>query len=65
MRAGKQMTITDAHTEGVPHVEFILGGDYDEFCRVFLMQPIGSRLDHLPIPLTPILLGLRVPRLGL
>ncbi|KDP20307.1 hypothetical protein JCGZ_07836 [Jatropha curcas] len=30
MRVGKQMTLTDAHTEGVPHVEFILGGDYDE-----------------------------------
>ncbi|KDP38599.1 hypothetical protein JCGZ_05374 [Jatropha curcas] len=39
------MTLTDAHTEGVPHVEFILGGDYAEFCRIFLMQPIGSRLD--------------------
>ncbi|KDP31539.1 hypothetical protein JCGZ_15366 [Jatropha curcas] len=47
MRAGKQMTLTDAHTEGVPHVEFIMGGDYAEFCRVFLMQPIGSRLDSI------------------
>ncbi|KDP27772.1 hypothetical protein JCGZ_19978 [Jatropha curcas] len=33
--------------DDVPHVEFILGGDYDEFCRVFLMQPIGSRLDSI------------------
>ncbi|KDP20425.1 hypothetical protein JCGZ_06032 [Jatropha curcas] len=47
MRAGKQMMLTDAHTEGVPHVEFILGGDYDEFCRIFLMQPIGFRLDSV------------------
>ncbi|KDP33062.1 hypothetical protein JCGZ_13648 [Jatropha curcas] len=47
MRAGKQMTLTDAHTEGVPHVEFIMGGDYAEFCRVFFMQPIGSRLDSI------------------
>ncbi|KDP47182.1 hypothetical protein JCGZ_25691 [Jatropha curcas] len=31
----------------LPHVEFILGGDYAEFCRVFLMQPIGSRLDSI------------------
>ncbi|KDP30287.1 hypothetical protein JCGZ_17157 [Jatropha curcas] len=23
-------------------------GDYDEFCQMFLMQPIGSRLDNLP-----------------
>ncbi|KDP24959.1 hypothetical protein JCGZ_24310 [Jatropha curcas] len=45
MRAGKQMTLTAAHTEGIPHVEFILEGDYDEFCRIALMQPIGSRLD--------------------
>ncbi|KDP22709.1 hypothetical protein JCGZ_02785 [Jatropha curcas] len=45
MRAGKQMTLTAAHTEGIPHVEFIMGGDYDEFCRVSLMQPIGSQLD--------------------
>ncbi|KDP44626.1 hypothetical protein JCGZ_22045 [Jatropha curcas] len=70
MQAGKQMTLTDAHTEGVPHVEFILGGDSDELCRVFLMQPIGSRLDSIQrsapsTPLTPNLLGLRVPRLGL
>ncbi|KDP26006.1 hypothetical protein JCGZ_22932 [Jatropha curcas] len=43
MRAGKQMTLTTAHTEGIPHVEFIMGGDYDEFCRISLMQPIGSR----------------------
>ena len=41
------MTLTTAHTEGIPHVEFIMGGDYDEFCRIFLMQPIGSRLDSL------------------
>ncbi|KDP20629.1 hypothetical protein JCGZ_03835 [Jatropha curcas] len=34
-----------AHTEGIPHVELIMGGDYDEFCRISLMQPIGSRLD--------------------
>ncbi|KDP36063.1 hypothetical protein JCGZ_10315 [Jatropha curcas] len=47
MRAGKQMTLTTAHTEGIPHVEFILEGDYDEFCRISLMQPIGSRLDDL------------------
>ncbi|KDP20363.1 hypothetical protein JCGZ_06440 [Jatropha curcas] len=45
MRAGKQMTLTDAHTGGVPHVEFILEGDYAEFCRICLMQPIGSQLD--------------------
>ncbi|KDP34311.1 hypothetical protein JCGZ_12659 [Jatropha curcas] len=45
MQVGRQMTLTDAHTKGVPHVEFILGGDYDEFCRIILMQPIGSRLD--------------------
>ncbi|KDP25991.1 hypothetical protein JCGZ_22970 [Jatropha curcas] len=43
MRAGKQMTLTDAHIKGFPHVEFILGGDYDEFCKMSLMQPIGSR----------------------
>ncbi|KDP46589.1 hypothetical protein JCGZ_13709 [Jatropha curcas] len=43
MRAGKQMTLTDAHIEGFPHVGVILGGDYDEFCKMFLMQPIGSR----------------------
>ncbi|KDP23789.1 hypothetical protein JCGZ_00121 [Jatropha curcas] len=45
MRVGKQMMLTDVHTEGIPHVEFTLEGDYDEFCRAFLMQPIGSRLD--------------------
>ncbi|KDP20364.1 hypothetical protein JCGZ_06441 [Jatropha curcas] len=43
--AGKQMTLTAAHTEGIPHAEFILEGDYDEFCRIALMQPIGSWLD--------------------
>ncbi|KDP25951.1 hypothetical protein JCGZ_23038 [Jatropha curcas] len=43
MRAGKQMTLTDAHIESFPHVEFILGEDYDEFCKMFLMQLIGSR----------------------
>ncbi|KDP26306.1 hypothetical protein JCGZ_22315 [Jatropha curcas] len=48
MRAGKQMILTDAHTEGIPHMEFIRSGDYDEFCQMFLMQPIGSRLDSLP-----------------
>ncbi|KDP22958.1 hypothetical protein JCGZ_01783 [Jatropha curcas] len=37
MRAGKQMTLTAAHTEGIPQVEFIMGGDYDEFCRISLM----------------------------
>ena len=47
MRAGKQMILTDAHTEGVPHMEFIRSGDYDEFCQMFLMRPIGSRLDNL------------------
>ncbi|KDP21610.1 hypothetical protein JCGZ_03596 [Jatropha curcas] len=47
MRAGKQMILTDAHTEGIPHMEFIRSGDYDEFCQMFLMQPIGSRLDNL------------------
>ncbi|KDP31733.1 hypothetical protein JCGZ_14890 [Jatropha curcas] len=46
MRAGRQMTLTDAHTEGIPYGEFILEGDYAEFCRLFLMQPIGSRLDN-------------------
>ncbi|KDP35072.1 hypothetical protein JCGZ_11024 [Jatropha curcas] len=45
MRAGKQMRLTATHTEGIPHAEFILEGDYDEFCRITLMQPIGSRLD--------------------
>ncbi|KDP38601.1 hypothetical protein JCGZ_05758 [Jatropha curcas] len=48
MRAGKQMILTDAHTEGIPHMEFIQSGDYDEFCQMFLMQPIGSQLDSLP-----------------
>ncbi|KDP24013.1 hypothetical protein JCGZ_27041 [Jatropha curcas] len=48
MRAGKQMILIDAHTEGIPHMEFIRSGDYDEFCQMFLMQPIGSRLDNLP-----------------
>ncbi|KDP30313.1 hypothetical protein JCGZ_18150 [Jatropha curcas] len=58
MRAGKQMMLTDAHTEGVPHVELILGGDYAEFCRISLMQPIGARLDsfqrstHSQLPAT-------------
>ncbi|KDP42362.1 hypothetical protein JCGZ_01938 [Jatropha curcas] len=46
MRAGKHMTLTDAHTEGVPYEEFSLDGDYVEFCRLFLMQPVGSRLDN-------------------
>ncbi|KDP24739.1 hypothetical protein JCGZ_25488 [Jatropha curcas] len=45
MRAGKHMILTDAHTEGIPHMEFILEGNYAEFCRISLMQPIGSRLD--------------------
>ncbi|KDP47189.1 hypothetical protein JCGZ_19671 [Jatropha curcas] len=45
MRVGKHMTLTDAHTEGVPYEEFTLEGDYAEFCRLFLMQPIESRLD--------------------
>ncbi|XP_037497627.1 uncharacterized protein LOC119371479 [Jatropha curcas] len=48
MRAGKQMVLTDVHTEGIPHMELIRGGDYDEFCQVFLMRPIGSRFDSLP-----------------
>ncbi|KDP38785.1 hypothetical protein JCGZ_05121 [Jatropha curcas] len=47
MRVGKQMTLTAAHTEGIPHLEFIMGGDYDEFCGISLMPPIGSRLDNL------------------
>ncbi|KDP30463.1 hypothetical protein JCGZ_17498 [Jatropha curcas] len=47
MQAGKQMILIDAHTEGVPHVELILEGDYDEFCRVFFMQPIRFRLDSI------------------
>ncbi|KDP33108.1 hypothetical protein JCGZ_13552 [Jatropha curcas] len=46
MRAEKQMTLIDAHIEGFPHVEFILGGDYDKFCKMFLMQPIGSRISY-------------------
>ncbi|KDP47065.1 hypothetical protein JCGZ_05092 [Jatropha curcas] len=45
MRAGKHMILTNAHTEGIPHMEFILEGDYAEFCRISLMQPIRSRLD--------------------
>ncbi|KDP21962.1 hypothetical protein JCGZ_03201 [Jatropha curcas] len=67
MRAGKQMTLTAAHTEGIPHVEFILEGDYDEFCRIALMQPIGSRLDSFQrsAPSQPPLLPLRLRvRLG-
>ncbi|KDP37673.1 hypothetical protein JCGZ_06901 [Jatropha curcas] len=47
MRAGKQMTLTVAHTEGIPHLEFIMEGDYDEFCVTSLMPPIGSRLDSI------------------
>ncbi|KDP30325.1 hypothetical protein JCGZ_18162 [Jatropha curcas] len=56
MRAGKQMTLTTAHTEGIPHVEFIMGGDYDEFCRISLMQPVGSRLYDFqgPAPSQPL-----------
>ncbi|KDP31669.1 hypothetical protein JCGZ_15361 [Jatropha curcas] len=55
MRAGKQMMLTATHTEGIPHVEFIMGGDYDEFCGIFLMPPIGSRLDNFqgPAPSQP------------
>ncbi|KDP20422.1 hypothetical protein JCGZ_06030 [Jatropha curcas] len=62
MRAGKQMMLTAAHTEGIPHAEFIMGGDYDEFCSISLMQPIGSRLDSLqgPAPSQP--LGTRSSR---
>ncbi|KDP24233.1 hypothetical protein JCGZ_26692 [Jatropha curcas] len=44
---------TDAHIEGFPYVEFILGGDYDEFCKTFLMQPIGSRFDDFQAPSQP------------
>ncbi|KDP25697.1 hypothetical protein JCGZ_24197 [Jatropha curcas] len=40
------MMLTAAHTEGIPHVEFIMGGDYDEFCGISLMPPIGSRFDN-------------------
>ncbi|KDP27649.1 hypothetical protein JCGZ_20111 [Jatropha curcas] len=47
------MTLTDAHIEGFPHVEFILGGDYDEFCKTFLMQPIGSWFDDFQAPSQP------------
>ncbi|KDP41016.1 hypothetical protein JCGZ_03819 [Jatropha curcas] len=56
MRAGKQMTLTAAHNEGIPHLEFIIGGDYDEFCVISLMPPIGSRLDSIqrPVPSQPI-----------
>ncbi|KDP41036.1 hypothetical protein JCGZ_03568 [Jatropha curcas] len=66
MRAGKQMALTAAHTEGIPHVEFIMGGDYDEFCRISLMQSIGSRLDDFqgPAPSQPLgthLANLRLP----
>ncbi|KDP34430.1 hypothetical protein JCGZ_12790 [Jatropha curcas] len=66
MRAGKQKTLTAAHTEGIPHVEFILGGDYDEFCRrPSNLGLIVFRGRLLPSRLAPVLLGLRVPRLGL
>ncbi|KDP35067.1 hypothetical protein JCGZ_11037 [Jatropha curcas] len=56
MRAGRQMTLTAAHTEGIPHVELLMGGDYDEFCGISLMPPIGSRLDCLqgPVPSLPL-----------
>ncbi|KDP30576.1 hypothetical protein JCGZ_16950 [Jatropha curcas] len=62
MRAGRQMTLTTAHTEGIPHVELLQGGDYDEFCGISLMPPIGSRLDGLqgPVPSQP--LGTRSSR---
>ncbi|KDP36657.1 hypothetical protein JCGZ_07875 [Jatropha curcas] len=62
MRAGKHMMLTDVHTEGIPYVEFTLEGDYDEFCRTFLMQPIGSRLDSFQrlVPSQP--LGTRSSR---
>ncbi|KDP37637.1 hypothetical protein JCGZ_07837 [Jatropha curcas] len=51
------MTLTAAHTLGIPHVKFILEGDYDEFCRIALMQPIGSRLDSFQRPVPSQLLG--------
>ncbi|KDP22925.1 hypothetical protein JCGZ_01922 [Jatropha curcas] len=55
MRAGKQMVLTATHTEGIPYLEFVMEGDYDEFCRITLMQPIGSRLDDFqgPAPSQP------------
>ncbi|KDP25747.1 hypothetical protein JCGZ_24003 [Jatropha curcas] len=55
MRAGKQMMLTATHTEGIPHMELTLGGDYDEFCAISLMPPIGSRLDNFqgPAPSQP------------
>ncbi|KDP34657.1 hypothetical protein JCGZ_11005 [Jatropha curcas] len=46
------MTLTAAHTEGIPHMEFIMGGHYDEFCGISLMLPIGSRLDSFQRPVT-------------
>ncbi|KDP42357.1 hypothetical protein JCGZ_02872 [Jatropha curcas] len=62
MRAGKQMILTATHTEGIPYLEFIMGGDYDEFCRISLMPPIGSRFDDFqePVPSRP--LGTRSSR---
>ncbi|KDP20309.1 hypothetical protein JCGZ_07828 [Jatropha curcas] len=62
MRAGKHMTLADTHTEGVPYGEFILEGDYAEFCRLFLMPPIGSRLDSLQRSTPSRLLGPRSSR---
>ncbi|KDP37734.1 hypothetical protein JCGZ_05224 [Jatropha curcas] len=56
MRAGKQMTLTAAHIEGFPHVEFILGGDYDEFCK---MAP--RAISEATEPLHPSLANLRLP----
>ncbi|KDP21879.1 hypothetical protein JCGZ_03523 [Jatropha curcas] len=62
IRAGRQMVLTAAHTEGIPHVELLMGGDYDEFCGTSLMPPIGSLLDGLqgPVPSQP--LGTRSSR---
>ncbi|KDP20438.1 hypothetical protein JCGZ_05791 [Jatropha curcas] len=52
MRAGKQMTLTAAHTEGIPHVEFIMGGDYDEAPRAILeaTRPLHPDLANLRLP---------------
>ncbi|KDP31704.1 hypothetical protein JCGZ_15004 [Jatropha curcas] len=39
-----------------------MGGDYDEFCRTSLMQPIGSRLDSFQRPAPSQPLGTRFSR---
>ncbi|KDP29572.1 hypothetical protein JCGZ_19386 [Jatropha curcas] len=48
--------------QGIPHVEFLMGGDYDEFCGISLMPPIGPRFDDFqgPVPSRP--LGTRSSR---